>query len=151
MPFLFSTEPFRLRKAEDLLVGVTSRSKTGLFPKRCRGAAAARPRGRSGVGRTMVAVAAPPTATAARAALRGRHVARAARSRDGSRGALGSPPPRCSRSPERRRRDSAFERLRALAEPSNGAHARGCGDVRMRRRSLGLRVPRFGGSELPPL
>lgn len=89
---LFPAEPFRIRQAEDLSTWITSSSKKGLPPG--RGAAAARRAGEARGRRTMVAVAAPPTATAtaARAALRRGHVARGARSRDGSRGALGPPP-----------------------------------------------------------
>lgn len=41
--------------------------------------------------------------------------------------------------------------LGALSGPSNGAHARGCGDVLMRGPCLRRRVARFGGPKLPPL
>lgn len=61
------------------------------------------------------------TATTARAALRGGHVARAALSRDGSRGALGSPPQPMLTQIRETPRDSAPGRptvLSVLAEPS---------------------------------
>lgn len=93
-------------------------------------------------------------ATTARAALRGGHVARTALSRDGSRGALGSPPqPMLTRTRETPR-DSAPGRptiLSVLAKPSNGVHGRGCDDVLMREQSLRLLVARSDGPERSPL
>lgn len=91
------------------------------------------------------------TATTARAALRGGHVARAALGRDGSRGALGSPPQPMLTQTRETPRDSAPRRPTVpsvLAEPSNGVRARGCDDVLMRGLSLRLRVDR---SERSPL
>lgn len=88
------------------------------------------------------------TATTARAALRGGHVARAALSRDGSRGVLGSPPQPTLTQIRETPRPGAPPFLVCLL---NRVHARGCDDALMREQSLRLLVARSDGPERSPL